>query len=248
MKEKKLGFWAIVLACVGVALIATGLFVTPAQQSTLPDATMTEAPSVEPSVPVPSSTPTEQVSFGTCEVDGMYIPDLPLKKGERNKWDIISLTPKQDREGDIPLPPHESSLKDPNPPPSLVSGYTIKYHTAGPQADDMVAIIGHSSPWRVLPFNSLMNQGKEGKQAPRVKAGQHIYLHTTCSGKWWLDGVVDDTFTAGKPEFTSDPRIFGTTKMPGWIAVITCLQPKVGSSHEVVAIVGHLVDVVRFPG
>lgn len=243
---KKFGIWiAPVAVLAGSLLVGIGLFWKPAPQEISNPTIMTQSPAPAPSAPTAS--PVQKVSFATCKVDGMYIPDLPLKKDERRKWDIISLNPQQDATGDIPLPPRDSSLSDPNPPAALVSGYTVTYHTAGPKADDMVAIIGHSSPWRVLPFNSLMNQGKEGEEAPRVKVGQRIYLHTTCSGEWWLDYEVDETLTASKPAFTSDPRIFGTTKMPGRVAVITCLQPKEGPSHEVVAIIGQYQGLVKFP-
>lgn len=238
-------YWVAALAIlVGVGLVAVGLFWKAAPQE-VADPGMTEAPT--PVASAPTVPPTEKVSLKSCDVDGMYIPGLPLKKGERRKWDIITLNPQQDAIGDIPLPPRDSSLSDPNPPAALVSGYTLKYHLAGSNPDDMVVVVGHSSPWRVLPFNSLMNQGKEGEEAPRVKVGQRIYLHTTCSGEWWLDYGVDETLTAGKPAFTSDPRIFGTTKMPGRVAVITCLQPKEGPSHEVVAIIGQYQGLVKFP-
>lgn len=240
------GIWiASVAILVGIICVGVGLFWKPAPQD-VADPAMTETPTPAASAPVVP--PTQKVTFPTCEVDGMYIPDLPLKKDERRKWDIIPLTPQQDLTGDIPLPPHDSSLSDPNPPAALVSGYTVKYHTAGPEADDMVAVIGHSSPWRVLPFNSLMNQGKEGEEAPRMKVGQRVYLHTTCSGKWWLEYVVGKTLTAGKPEFTSDPRIVGKKKQPGRLALITCLQPEEGHSTQVVAIMGRLKGVVKFPG
>ncbi len=244
---RKIGPWLAAAAVViGLALIiGSSLWPSsPAQETVNP--TMTEPATPPASVPTPTQTK-GGVTFATCDVDKMSIPDLPLKKGERNKWDIIPLTPQQDATGNIPLPPADSSLSDPHPPAALVSGYTVKYHQAGPKADDMVAIIGHSSPWRVLPFNSLMNQGKQGGEAPRVKVGQRVYLHTTCSGKWWLEYEVGDAFTAGKPAFASDPRIFGTEKMPGWLALITCLQPKEGHSTQVVAITGQLKGVVSLP-
>lgn len=239
-------YWVAALAIlVGVGLVAVGLFWKAAPQE-VADPGMTEAPT--PVASAPTVPPTEKVSLKSCDVDGMYIPGLPLKKGERRKWDIITLNPQQDAIGDIPLPPRDSSLSDPNPPAALVSGYTLKYHVAGSNPDDMVVVVGHSSPWRVLPFNSLMNQGKEGEEAPRVKVEQRIYLHTTCSGKWWLEYEVDTTFTAGKPEFTDDPRIIGKAKRPGWLALITCLQPEKGHSTQVVAIMGRLKGVVKFPG
>ena len=236
---------AIIAVLAGLALVVVGLLWKPAPRE-LSNPTMTESPAPASSAPTVSP-PTQKVSFATCRVNGMYIPDLPLKKDERRKWDIISLTPQQDATGDIPLPPRESSLTDSNPPAALVSGYTVKFHTAGPKSDDMVVVIGHSSPWRVLPFNSLMNQGKEGAEAPRVKVGQRIYLHTACSGKWWLEYIVGKTLTAGKPAFTSDPRIFGKSKKPGRLALITCLQPKEGHSTQVVAIIGQLKGVVELP-
>ena len=233
-------------------LVALFLAVTLAGCSGLssqPQPDMTETPTAAASAPLPTSTASAaKVTFDTCAVDKMYIPELPLKKDERNRWNIIALTPEQDKAGDIPLPPRDSSLNDPSPPATLVSGYTVSYHTAGPKADDMVVIIGHSSPWRVLPFNSLMNQGKEGDEAPRVRKGEHIYLHTICSGKWWLEYVVNTTLTAGKPGFTSDPRIFGKTKKPGRLVLITCLQPEEGHSTQVVVVIGQLGKVVRFPG
>lgn len=217
--------------------------------------TMTEQPAVTASAP--TFTPTASASasastFATCPVDGMRILDLPLKPGERNTWKITTLTPQQDEQGDIPLPPKDSTLSDPSPPESLTNGYTMKYHVAGPSAEDMVMVVGHSSPWRVLPFNSLMNQGKDGSEAPRLRAGQHVYLHTTCSGDVWLDYLVTETFTdgkpghvaAGEPEFTSDPRIYGTQAMPGRLAVVTCLQPKDGSSTHVVVTIGQYTGLV----
>lgn len=209
-------------------------------------------PSAVVATPAPAKA---KVSFATCEVDKMRIPELvPLNKGERNRWKIITLTKEQDAEGDIPLPPPGSSTWD-NPPKELTSGYTMKYHTAGPKAKDMVVVIGHSSRWNPLAFNSLINQGKEGKRAARVKVGWRIYLHTTCSGKWWLDYVVTRTVTSGKPGFTTDPRIFCltdertscTAKVPGRLALITCLQPAEGRSTQVVATIGEYKGVVHKP-
>lgn len=236
----------LVVLAVSLCLMAVGVIGYLRQPSSAPlDISVEPAPSATVVTSVPAKA--KEVTFATCEVDKMRIPELvPLNKGEHNRWKIITLTPKQDAAGDIPLPPRGSSTWD-NPPKELTSGYTMTYHKAGPKAKDMVVVIGHSSRWNPLAFNSLINQGKKGKQAARVQAGWHIYLHTKCSGKWWLEYRVAETFTSGKPGFTTDPRIFGTTKMPGRLALITCLQPAEGPSTQVVATIAEYQGVVHKP-
>lgn len=244
----------LVVLAVSLCLMAVGVIGYLRQPSSAPlDISVQPTPSATVVTPVPAKA--KEVTFATCEVDKMRIPQLPLRKGERNHWKIITLTKEQDAAGDIPLPPRGSSTWD-NPPKELTSGYTMRYHTAGPKAKDMVVVIGHSSRWNPLAFNSLINQGKEGKQAARVQVGWRIYLHTTCSGKWWLDYAVTRTFTSGKPGYTTDRRIFCLTddkrsscaaKVPGRLALITCLQPAEGPSTQVVATIAEYQGVVHKP-
>ena len=236
--------WVLLAMLAGVVLVASLVAQYGAQPVVVvdPEPSSITTPASTPSVAagpqaLPSATPESE--FGTCQVTELYVPSLRPSPGEFNHWKVRPSKPEWD--GDTPLPPRDSNPGDPDPEGAWTDAFTLVWNDAGPSASDQTVIISHSSGWRSLPFNSLMVKGAEGQAASRLKPGDLVYLRTACSGDYWLEYSVraDGVFTSGKPGFQTDPRIVGEAPQPGDLVLLTCLQPEVGKSNEVVAVRSH---------